>query len=230
MVVYYTEGFKEILNNPSKYIKISKFKLGESGSVTGNKEFKTLPDIAKEEIWDNGTAPSIEEAARRYRLEGTLKNSTLTLSIEFPEYDSAAGDMDGYDILYVLYEDLALGDGKQRLAFILSGDIVNLGTKENPEFEFKPLYFDPIRTIINIENFNPKCSIVFKQSQDLEFLEGPGLGKPKSIYVYLNDDIEGEIGYVSRVSYEAYLLEKRSQDEYNHPDTTFINKYGLKIY
>ena len=43
----------------------------------------------------------------------------------------------------------------------------------------------------------------------------------------------GEIrnfGYVSRESYEAYLLEQRGDDSYDHLYTQYFNNYGLKTY
>lgn len=216
MIIYYTEGLKKILNDPSRYIKISKFKLGESRAVSSIEEL--------EDSWDKGTSPTIGE----YDLEGIYKNSCLTLSIKIPSYDVSLSDIDAYDIIYVLYEDLTLRseENSLKLAFILSG---NINSTENGLLEFMPLYLEPERTIINIKDFNFRCSIKLGQDSDLEFLEGIGLDSPKNIYT--NEEINNEdIRYVSRESYETYLQEVRDQDEYKHLDTAFINKYGLKIY
>jgi hypothetical protein len=220
MIIYYTKDFEKILKEPSRYIKISKFKLGESRSISNIEELKDL--------WNQGTSPTVGE----YELEGTYKDSSLVLSIEIPNYDISSRDPDAYDILYVLYEDLTLRltDSKLKLAFILSG-----GIHENLDglLRFDPLYLEPNRSIIRIEDFNAQCSIALNQSQDLMFLEGIGLGKPKNIYTALEQNINstGEsLGYVSRNSYEAYLQEIRNQDDYRHLDTAYINKYGLKIY
>lgn len=216
MIIYYTEDFKKILKEPSRYIRISKFKLGESRAISDIKEIENL--------WDNGTSPTVGE----YNLEGTYKDSDLTLSITIPSYDISSNDMDAYDIIYVLYEDLTLrtNSNSLNLAFILSGNIV----QEGDILVFKPLYLEPERTIITIKDFNASCSIQLGQNSDLEFLEGPGLGKPRNVYTdeeYINNE---DIRYVSRNSYEAYLQETRNHDDYKHLDTVYINKYGLKIY
>lgn len=226
MIIYYTEGFENKLKDPSSYIQISKFKLGETRPISYNS--REMLDEKLEALWNVGTSPTDGE----YNLEGVYKDSTLTLSINIPNTDVSSNDMDAYDIVYVLYEDLVSGEkGNLNLAFIIAGGI---DVDASGISGFKPLFLDPQRTILNIEKFGiekPKCSIKLGQSPDLEFLEGTGLGKIFSIYTkqtYSYDNLD--LRYVSRKSYEAYLLEKRTQDDYEHRETTYINNYGLKVY
>ena len=213
MTIYYTRGFKEVLNNPSRYIKISKFR---AISETLLENYKGL---SSEDL----NIP-FSPTGGYYDSEGIIQDNLLTLSIEIPSSDVSIND---YTALLFFYDDVLNSNEYPQLAFILSGSI-SLDDKNSESMILGKLDLEN-RTIINIPNFNHRCSICLSQTDDLKFLEGKGLGKISSLYLNI-DESEKPLRYVSIDSYEAYLLELRGMDDSNHSYTTYINNYGLKVY
>lgn len=213
MIIYYTEDFKRVLNNPSSYINISKFR------VIAEKELENFKELTSDEINMLSYSPS----GGYYKAEGIILDSLLTLSIEIPSSDISIND---YTALLIYYENVLNYNEPPRLAFIISG---SMNKKDSTTLELGKLNLEASRTIINITKFNYNCSIYLDQTQDLEFLEGKGVGKINTLYLNI-DKSEKSLRYVSRDSYESYLHELRSTDDYSHLHTTFINNYGLKVY
>lgn len=219
MKVYFTEKFKEILKSPDRYIEIGKFRLGSySQSV------KKLSDID----WrymnqrDSGRSPT----DGYYQFSSILSDSVLTLNMEIPSYDIGLLNEEYYKLVYAVYTDLMTSENG--IAFILCGD-----TFFNSEsmLEILPLRLSRDKNIITVSNFNPQCLIKLSSDEDTQFLEGPGLGKYYNIYSAPEiGETEKDTRYVSLLSYDSYLLEKKSQDDYDHLETIFINKFGIKIY
>ena len=238
MNIYYTRGFIELKNNPFYHIEISKFQLGNLGGNPNKdgvrsllaKEFESL---SLEYLMNKGInlVPTGTNYKQFYDLEAILDNTSITLSIEIPKTNvSIVNSLNPYNTIFVLYKNLL--DNKHDIAFILidaiqSGDSVKLS----------PLSLETDRNIIKIPQFAYSCSIEFENSSDIEFLEGSGLAEPRALResnginsraIEISDPKEKR--YVSVVSFESYLQEIRSQDEFDHLDSVFINKFGLKIY
>lgn len=218
MIIYYTKDFKDVLKDPARYINISKFKLSSCKDIESYK-LNLMPQ-QKEVI----TSPT----AGYYNAEGIVSGNLLSLSIRIPISDISIED---YTTLFVFYDDLSnvSDDLFPKLAFIISGGMV---LKELDEGDmrifFEKLNLEPEGTIITIPDFKHECSLKLNQSNDVDFLEGKGVGNVYSLFLD-NDEIRN-FGYVSRESYEAYLLEQRGDDDYDHLYTQYINNYGLKIY
>ena len=211
MIIYYTKDFKEVLLNSSQYIQLSKYRLSD---------LKSIEDITQlEETLGNIDKQNISPSYGYYEAEGIISDSKLSLSIELPSKDVS---LDSYTILLVYYDNLLSSDTTPRLAFIISNSM-EVKTKT---VLFSKLNLEPERTIFNILNFEYKCSLKLNQDQDIEFLEGTGLGIIGNLY--LGNGSGGR--YVSRESYGAYLQEQRSKDDNPHLFTTYINEFGLKIY
>lgn len=214
MKIYFTEGFREVLKNPAMHVKLSKFKLGKDMKSLWGDNGSNLVNILDSYV--SAKFP----VSRFYEFDAVLKDSLLTLSISIPESDAS---LDEYDVLFIYYENLFNNSSEIGILLFNEPQQDSLGN-----ISFASLDLEPLRTIINISDFSSKCYISFLEDPDLIFLEGPGFGNTN---VYHTDNVNSEdLRYVSRKSYETYLLEKRSEDEYYHLYTTFINKYGLKIY
>ena len=208
MRIYFTKGFREVLNSPSQ-IKLSKLKLGKDMKSLWGNDGSNLINVSNDYI------STRYQVSQFYEFDAVLKDSLLTLSISIPESDAS---LDEYDVLFIYYENLF--DKSLEIGILLFNE-------PDDSQSFTPLNLEPLRTIINISDFSPKCHISFLEDPDLIFLEGPGFGNSNVYHETINPE---DLRYVSRNSYEAYLLEKRSEDDYDHLYTTFINKYGLKIY
>ena len=212
MIIYYTEDFKEVLHNSSQYIQISKYRLS-------NLEY--IKDITQLETLGNMDKSNISPSYGYYEAEGIISGSKLSLSIEIPSKDVS---VNSYTVLLVYYDNLLSSKITTRLAFIISNSM----ELKDGDIWFSKLNLEPERTIFNILNFNYNCSLKLAQDQDIEFLEGSGLGVIGNLYSGNDSGSGGR--YVSRESYEAYLQEQRSKDDNEHLFTTYINEFGLKIY
>ena len=213
MIIYYTEDFKEVLLNSSQYIQLSKYRLSDLESVVDITQIET--------IMENNSMFS--PSYGYYEAEGIISGSNLSLSIELPSKDVS---IDSYTILLVYYDNLLSSSPFTKLAFIISGSMKII----DENVVFSKLNLEPERTIFNISNFNHKCLLKLNQAQDIEFLEGTGLGIIGNLYMGSESSSGGR--YVSRESYEAYLQEQRGieTDDSKHLFTTYINKFGLKTY
>lgn len=220
MIIYYTKDFKEVLLDPAKYINISKFKLSSCKEIKRD-EFKS---INSEYILQSGniiTSPTLGY----YTAEGIVSDTLLSLSIKIPSTDISKED---YTLMFVYYDDLSEDTEQLKLAFVISGNMI-LEEKSNGVYvSFEKLSLEPDRTIITIPEFKYKCLIELYQDDDLDFLEGKGMGNIYSLF--LDNNEMRDFGYVSRDSYEAYLLEQRGDDNYDHLYTQHVNNYGLKTY
>lgn len=217
MIIYYTEGFKRVLNDSSQYIKLSKFKLSTVLEISSTDLINLTADNLEKKFITSPTGGY-------YKAEGILLDSLLTLSIEIPDTDVSISN---YTVLLVFYENLLIPTEYPQLAFILSSSMTQSGLGSQSKVIFGNLNLEPDRSIINLTNFNSKCSIILSHDTDTEFLEGKGLGVINNLFF---NDGNQEIRYVSRESYEAYLLEQRGYDELEHSYTQYINSYGFKIY
>ena len=214
MIIYYTEDFKEVLLNSSQYIQLSKYRLSDLDSIVDITQIETL-------MGDN--AVFFSPSYGYYEAEGIISGSNLSLSIELPSKDVS---IDSYTKLLVYYDNLLSSNVVTKLAFVISSSM----QLKDEKVVFSKLNLEPERTIFNISNFNYKCSLKLNQDQDIEFLEGSGLGIIGNLYIGSESDSGGR--YVSRESYEAYLQEQRGieTDDNKHLFTTYINKFGLKTY
>ena len=216
MIIYYTKDFERVLIDSSQYIKLSKFILSSVSEMS----VERLKNITSMGLGTINKSPT----NGYYEAEGIILDSQLSLSIEIPSTDIS---IDNYRILIVYYENLLNPSEQPKPAFIISGSMV----KRNDVVSFEKLNLEANRTIINILDFNPSCSINLIQDSDTEFLEGKSIGIIGNLFSNTEKDKEG-IRYVSRESYEAYLLEERGTDELEleHSYTSYINNYGFKIY
>ena len=238
MNIYHTKGFINLKKDPFYHIEISKFKLGNLGEKLD--ETSTDRFLSKDEfesldmnyLKNHGIplAPSSINYKNYYDLETILDDSSITLSMEIPRTNvSITNSYKPYNTIFVIYKNL-LNDSEE-IAFILS----DIEYYSGSVYKLNPLPLEKDRNIFKIPKFSYSCTIEFGASNDVKFLEGSGLSEPRSMY-------EKEIGnytevydpkdkrYVSVVSYDSYLQEIRSQDENDHLDSTFINKFGIKIY
>lgn len=217
MIIYYTKDFKEVLTDPSRYIYLSKFKLTSFSGGIEKTDLNTI-DTPSEE-YTVSTSPT----AGYYEAEGIISGSLLSLSISIPISDISIED---YTAIFLYYEDYS--DVKDpQLACIIFGK-TDEQEKESGKIYFGKLNLEPDRTIINVPGFNYNCSLLLNQDSDLDFLESKGMGIVYSLF--LESGEIRDLGYVSRKSYEVYLLEQRGEDDYDHFYTQYINSYGLKIY
>ncbi len=234
MKIYYTRGFEEEKENPLYQLEIAKFRLGNLGDFNAEDDQystinkKDLQQLNITYIQDNGISLAPSKLGITYKdyydLEVIQDASYLTLSMEIPGNNvSMINSISPYNTIFVYYKNEVTN--KDDIAFVLF-DIERIS---NEYLRINPLYLETNRNIIKIPRPSHKCTINYGKSMDTEFLEGCGVGSPSSIYENINEKKQWE-RYVSVVSYESYLLEKRSEDEYHHLDTTFINKFGLKEY
>ena len=66
----------------------------------------------------------------------------------------------------------------------------------------------------------------FAITNDINFLEGKGIGKSMNVNKYE----DGKANFISKKSYVSYLLSKEQEDNLDHNRTTYFNKFGLKEY
>ena len=216
--ILFTDSFKGILNNPLRSIKLSKFKMSYQKQIwesLGGIDLNYVLTRVQSVPQDSMTGEAVF-----YEFDSCIKDSLFTISFGIPDYDVS---LDDYNTIYLFYDDILTGETE--LAGIIYGFEYDIEEECNVP---KSLKIEPDRTIINLSGFKPKCHVSIKQGTDLSFLEGTGFGELANLYQVNHQ--EDDIRYVSRVSYEAYLQEKRNEDECDHLYTTFINKYGLKIY
>lgn len=222
MKIYFTEEFRKILNSSDKFVELGKFKLGMY--PTKVKSFSEV-DLNYLRIVEQQRSPG----EGYYQFNSIYSDSTLIMSVIVPDYDQGLLRED-YKIIYGMYKDLlsstenSTGDDA-KLAFILVSDYY---INDKSEIEVPYLRLGLTRNIITINNFNPKCTFELSCEDDTKFLEGPGLEKYYNLYLYEEDS--NKKGFISLNSYKSYLLEKRTQDSYDHLETTYINKFGIKIY
>lgn len=218
MKIYYTPQFKELLETPDQNLELGKFKLGSY----------PIPVYSLEDIdWkymnqrDSGRSPT----DGWYEFGSVWSEDVLTLSVKIPKYDIGLLNEEYYKIIYAVYTNLA--SGQEGLAFIL---YIPSPTALGP-LEMFPLRLGREVNIINIPGFKKSCTLRHIVDEDTEFLEGSGLGKYWNIWS-APELGQGQVDtrYVSKISYDSYRLEQKSSDSEIHFGTTFINKFGIKIY
>lgn len=223
MKILYTKKFKEKLGQPWSNVSLGKVKLRE-GTGTG----LTRQDISKTmEFPDSFFRDKITN--KTYNSEMIqLPEGGIQIYLEIPEEDqSLYGENFPYQVIMFYYTDLLTDT--ESLAFVCYENIKYL-TSEDQEISptdvvvFDSLEFTSRRNIITLPNLSWAGNIKFSQSEVTEFLES----KEGNLDVkpYLSED-----GYVSKESWKSWIVDFVS-DKITTPwiETTYINKYGIKIY
>lgn len=207
MKIHLTNSFKNLLKFDQFCIELGYYRLG---TLTGiDTEIKNLGvlDIEK----DHGRAPT----TGFYLYDGILfpEENKMMISFKIPENNISLPK--DYKVIYGIYKNLQTGNAG--LAFIIEcegelTDEINLITFPLPEYV---------------------CSISLKTfDEDIPFLEGSGVGKNYNIYKYLNSHPTKSVdrNFLSKNSFDSYYDDIRSFDDFEHNNTVFINKFGIKIY
>lgn len=223
MKILYTKKFKEALSQPWRNISLGKIKL-RGGTNTG----LTRKDISKIlEFPESFTGT--ESTQRTYDSEMiSLPEGGIQIYIDIPKEDQSFHDESFYyQVIMFFFTDLLTGI--ESLAFVCYGDIDYLGESDDisPQDKviFKNLDLTSRKNIITIPSFSWVCNIEFSQSEIIEFLESP-VGKLRVSPPYTQND-----GYISKESWKSWTIDYLS-GENSTPwiETTYINKYGIKIY
>lgn len=208
MKIYLTNTFKSLLNFDQFCIELGYYRLGtlEGLENTSIRELN-VQDIEK----DYGRAPT----SGFYLYDGVIlpEEGRMMISFKIPENNISFPE--DYKVIYGIYKNLQTGNAG--LAFIIEcyqelTDEINLINFPLPEF---------------------KCSISLKASdEDIPFLEGSGVGKNFNMYKYLISHPTKSVdrNFLSKNSFDSYYSDKRSSDDFDHDNTVFINKFGIKIY
>ena len=212
-------AFNEILQNQKKNIKISSYILAS---------FKFEDDVEVPIDLHEITKDFIDKEIERSPITGTFEFNALeiekdkfSLNIKIPNSNTGVLDEENYKIIYVFYEDL--NTGVQDLGFLLTGNYyIN---EESNKVEIFPIRLSRNINIINIP-LPHNCNIITNNEDDINFLEGKGIGMSLNINKYKDKSSN----FISRKSYTSYLLSEQQNDGLGHIRTTFINKFGIKEY
>lgn len=220
MKLLYTKKFKEILSQPWKNISLGKVKL-RGGTKTG----LTRKDISKVlELPDSFSG--IESTQRTYDSEMVcLPGGGIQIYLDIPREDQSFHTEDYYyQVIMFFYTDLLTGE--ESLAFVCYEkiDYITSDIPENDEVIFIDLTLTSRKNIITIPSFSWSCNINFSQSEIIKYLEDP-IGD-----LEVKPFMDGT-GYVSRESWKAWMVDSLSTQSLTPwIETTYLNKYGIKIY
>lgn len=211
--------FKKVLEDQKKNIKISSYILAS---------FIFEDDVGVPTDLHEITKDFIDNEIERSPITGTFEFNALEVSdgnfsinLNIPIDNTGVLDEDNYKIIYVFYKDL--NTGTEDLGFLLTGNYF-LNEEEN-KIEIYPLRLSRNINIINIP-LPHKCNIITNNTNDINFLEGKGIGKSMNVNKYE----DGKANFISKKSYVSYLLSKEQEDNLDHNRTTYFNKFGLKEY
>lgn len=143
-----------------------------------------------------------------YGFTSIWDKETLFLNLQIPDLDLGILSNE-YRVIYLFYKDLETNE------ILLGAVLMNPG---------KTILDLGRNNLIEILNFTYSCSLVLDLSKDNFFLEGHGNNPYSNIFNGEDTDL------VEKSSYESWMVEKLSDDSYNHFDTVFINKFGIKTY
>lgn len=205
MRIHFTNLFKNLLKFDQFCIELGYYRLGTNNEVS-YKEM-TITDIEK----DSGRSPT----SGFYALDGILfpEDNKIMISFKIPENELSKPK--DYKVLYGIYKNLQ--SGNVGLAFVIECE--NELTDE--------------RNIITFPLPEYKCSISFKDfDEDISLLEKSGVGKNYNMYNYLRSHPTKSVdrNFLSKSSFDSYYNNIRSEDEFDHNNTVYINKFGIKIY
>lgn len=234
MKLFLKKDFVTILSTYDKAVKLGWFKLGTStGEFPINSSLgETLDENFTEsycELQDIGRSPT----NGYYEYDYLFKDKEDTLQISFNPPDTDLGvrstlERGYYTVFYGFYSDYEEPDVK-KLGFVLFPDY----SAEDGLFVIE----DKFQMDHNINIFNiplkHNCMIVPGVTGDTEFLEGTGHTEYHNIYKKntKDDGTPSEVysKYVSVESYDDFLLDLKSEDQYIHHNA-YLNKFGIKIY
>lgn len=221
MKILYTKKFKEVLSQPWGNISLGKVKL-RGGTNTG----LTRQDISK--IIEIPYSFSVTESTQRtYNSEVIrLPKGGIQIYLDIPEEDQSFYSSEYYyQALLFFFTDLMTN--KDSLAFVCYEDIKYLeGQETSPKDDvvFTGLTLNTRKNIITLPNFSWNCNISFSQSEVIKFLESSVGNLEVSPY-------SSGIGYASKDSWKAWIVDSLSEGSLTPwIETTYINKYGIKIY
>lgn len=222
MKILYTKKFKEKLSQPWSNISLGKVKLrgGTNTGLTRN-HVSGILDFTSTFLYDN----IMNETYNSEIIQ--LPEGGIQIYLSIPEENqSFHGEDYYYQVIMFYYTDI-LTDSES-LAFVCYEDIkyLNEGQDISPEdkVEFINLKLTSRKNIITLPKFSWVGNINFSQSRVTEFLES----KEENLEV---NPCLSDTGFISKESWKAWSIESLS-DNLTTPwiETTYINKYGIKIY
>lgn len=226
MKLLYTKTFKDAIKDQYRRITLGKYKL-RGGFNT------ELSELTPEGIEAGSFSETASPTWGYYDAEFVRYGDGLQISFDIPIMDSSLyTEIYYYQVMLFYFTDHTkeLEEPKINLAFILFKDY-SLNPSSS-EIDFSGLELVTHRNIITIPKFSCKCNLDFYQGNFTSFLENPWGQETR--------DVEG-------VGKENYDLKKknfasvkswiaRTEDSYSEEknlewlETSYINKFGLKIY
>lgn len=222
MKILYTKKFKETLSQPWNNISLGEIKL-RRGTNTGltkkNISGNLLDGIGLDSFTETFVTNRTYTPEIIRRSEGGIQ-----ICFEIPREDQNFYNEEeeiSYQTILFFYTDLLTNS--ESLAFVCYGDI-DSRDDDSDFIKFINLNLTSRKNIITLPKFSWVCNINFSQSEVIKFLESPVGNFEVSPYL-------SEIGYTSKESWKAWMIDSIS-DETLTPwiETTYINKYGIKIY
>jgi hypothetical protein len=178
-----------------------------------------------------------------YTFNGIIQplENKMIISLKVPTYDQGMSENE-YKVIYCIYKNLLTGNGG--IAFIITGDELDENEKifiygknqfdgEERIFNSKPLNLSLETNIITLPIPEYKCTLLVTQKDDdIVFLENSGIGKNYNIFRYIEGHPTKPVdkNFLAKNSFDSFYKTTRSEDEFSHNSTVFINKFGIKIY
>lgn len=242
MRIFISSLFKNLLDIEQCCLELGYYKLGTLDDIKNSEGnfIESLEDLRMNFLdQDKGRSPSNGV----YTYDGILfpHENKMTISLKVPEGDQGLIE-NSYKAIYCIYKNLLTDRGD--IAFIITGDkldnetnlfikyINNFG-EEGRIFNSKTLNLSTEKNIITFNFPTYRCNLTMaRKDEDIIFLEGCGIGNNYNIYRYLEKNIKKSVdkNFLSKNSFDSYYKTTRSDDDYSHDNTVFINKFGIKIY
>lgn len=225
MKIIYTKKFKETISQPWSNISLGNIKL-RGGTNTG----LTRQDISK--IMDDSKLSSLllsESTERTYESEIiSLPGGGIQVYISIPPEDQSFHTEEYfYQVIMFFYTNMLTDE--ESLAFVCYENIdYKIGEDESESLEdpviFADLKLTTRKNIITFPQFKWSGNINFSQSNVIKFLESP-------TGPYEINPVQKTTGLINKNSWESWVVDSMSEKTLTPwIETTFINKYGIKIY
>ena len=219
MKILYTKKFKEILDQPWSSIYLGKVELrdGNVSGIRGRDIPGPMDDKIANKFLDNNIPWNTDIIS--------LPGGGIQIFFEVPKEDqSFRNEVFRYQVIMFFFRDL-LNDSGDSLAFVCYENI-NEGKELGPDTPviFTGMELTTRKNIITLPKLTWKCNINLSQTEVTKFLESP-VGNLE-VSPFLSDS-----GYSSKESWKAWMVDSISERTLTPwIETTYINKYGLKIY